>query len=150
MFYKNIFIVCFLFLKTVWSLSSHKSWVIKNVFPAFKKCKQILLLKTAWRIMCIKWCPQQYQVIALDFISFQSRVDMFLINKAFVLHHKITEEYPSNANELCLWVNYYVTFDHHLVLRLEAPILSSKFKSESMYLWDNSHGMFCTSRVTSI
>lgn len=37
---------------------------------------------------------------------------MFLINEAFVLHHKATEEYPSNANELYPRVNYYVTFDH--------------------------------------
>lgn len=51
---------------------------------------------------------------------------MFLINEAFVLHHKTTEEYPSNANELCPRVNYYVTFDHVLVLEQEAPILSLK------------------------
>lgn len=76
--------------------------------------------------MCIKWCPQQCRVIALDFISFQSQVDMFLINEAFVLHHKTTEEYPSNTNELCPRVNYSVTLDHALVLGLEAPILSLK------------------------
>lgn len=49
---------------------------------------------------------------------------MFLINEAFVLHHKTNEKYPSNANELYLRVNYYVTFDHALVLGLEAPTLS--------------------------
>lgn len=50
---------------------------------------------------------------------------MCLINEAFVLHHKTTE-YPSNANELCPGVNDYVTFNHTLVLGLEAPILSLK------------------------
>lgn len=35
---------------------------------------------------------------------------MFLINEAFVLHHKTIEEYPSHSNELCHKVNYEVTF----------------------------------------
>lgn len=43
---------------------------------------------------------------------------MFLINEASVLHHKTTEGYPFNVNELCPRVNYYVTFDHALVLGL--------------------------------
>lgn len=68
--------------------------------------------------MCIKLRPQQCRVIALDFISVQSQVDMFLINEASVLHHKTTEGYPFNVNELCPRVNYYVTFDHALVLGL--------------------------------
>lgn len=60
---------------------------------------------------------------------------MFLINKAPVLHHKTTEEYPSNANELCPRVNYSVTFDHICVLGLEAHILNlKKFRSESVPL----------------
>lgn len=35
---------------------------------------------------------------------------MFLINEAFVLHHKTIEEYPSHSNELCYKVNYEMTF----------------------------------------
>jgi len=92
----------------------------------FKKKIQILRLEIAQKNMCIKWCPQQCRVTALDFISFQSQVDMFLINEAFVPHHKTSEEYPSNATELCPTVNYHVTFDHALVLGLEGPISSLK------------------------
>lgn len=35
---------------------------------------------------------------------------MFLINEAFVLHHKTIEEYPSHFNELYHKVNYEMTF----------------------------------------
>lgn len=84
--------------------------------------------------MYIKLCPQRYSVIALDFISVQAQVDKFLINKASVLHHKTTEKYPSNTNELCPRVNYCVTFDHVCILGLEARILNlKKFKSERVY-----------------
>lgn len=82
------------------------------------------MLKISRRNLCIKWYPQQCRTTAPDFISFQSQVDRFLINEAFVLHHKTSEEYPSNANDLHPRVNYYVTFNHALVLGLEAPIFS--------------------------
>lgn len=35
---------------------------------------------------------------------------MFLINEAFVMHHKTIEEHPSHSSELCHKVNYEVTF----------------------------------------
>lgn len=39
-----------------------------------------------------------------------AQVDVFLINEAFVMHHKTIEEHPSHSSELCHKVNYEVTF----------------------------------------
>lgn len=75
-------------------------------------------------ICILRGVPSNVETIALDFISFQSQVGRFLINEAFVLHHKTSEEYPSNVNDLHPRVNDYMTFSHALVLGLEAPIFS--------------------------
>lgn len=55
--------------------------------------------------------PRRCQLIILPHInSVLAQVDAFLINEAFVLHHKTIEEYPSHSNELCPKVNYEMTF----------------------------------------
>ena len=60
-----------------------------------------------WLQLRPRWC----QLIILSHInSVQAQVDAFLINEAFVLHHKTIEEYPSHSNELCPKVNYKMTF----------------------------------------
>lgn len=60
-----------------------------------------------WLQLRPRWC----QLIILPHInSVRAQVDAFLINEAFVLHHKTTEEYPSHSNELCPKVNYEMTF----------------------------------------
>lgn len=64
-------------------------------------------------------CPWRSQLIIFScIISAWAQVDVFLINEAFVLHHKIIEEYPSHFSELCHKVNYEVTL---LGLRQERP-----------------------------
>lgn len=76
--------------------------------PSYKS-KYIGLLwgMSMWLQLCSRWCQL---IILSHIISAWAQVDMFLINEAFVLHHKTIEEYPSHSNELCHKVNYEVTF----------------------------------------
>lgn len=67
----------------------------------------LLWRMSAWLQSSPRWC----QLIILSYIiSTWAQVDVFLINEAFVLHHKTTEEYPSHSNELCHKINYEMTF----------------------------------------
>lgn len=60
-----------------------------------------------WLRLYPRWCQL---IILPHIISAWAQVDVFLINEAFVLHHKTIEEYPSHSSELCYKVNYEMTF----------------------------------------
>lgn len=75
----------------------------------FSKSKHdgLLWRMALWLQLCPRWCQL---IILPHIISAWAQVDVFVINEAFVLHHKTTEEYPSHSNELCHKVNYEMTF----------------------------------------
>lgn len=63
-----------------------------------------------WACGCSRVPGDANSLLSLTLLVLGAQVDVFLINEAFVLHHKTIEEYPSHSNELCHKVNYEMTF----------------------------------------